>query len=88
MNQSPTDIMTLQRLTISLPWYLYNQVRIRSGKRKVSQYIVGAVKDKIGEEIVASAKQSDPWEDFLALRKTLPKVSDRQIRAAINKGRM
>ena len=87
MNSGPTDIMATQRLTVSMPWYLYNQVKTRAVQGNVSQYVVAALKKKVGEEIVASVKRSDPWEEFLALRKVLPKMSGRQIRVAINKGR-
>lgn len=75
----------MKRITITVPDYLYRQIKKRTKPGEVSGFVVGAIQNKVGEDIVK--RVIDPWDDFFALRKRLPKFTYRQIRAAINKGR-
>ena len=77
--------MNYQRLTISMPATTYNDVVNLAGKGKVSGYITRAVKSMVLEEKLMPA---DPVEAFLSHREKLPKLTNKEIMAAIRKGRM
>jgi hypothetical protein len=76
---------TTQRVTISLPQYLYEQLVKTVPSRKVSAFVAKLLEEKI---INLSLYKEDPVKKFFSLRKNLPKVSDEDIFAGINKGRM
>lgn len=73
-----------QRLTISLPDYLYQQLQAHAPKRQVSRFVTEAIEEKVLEEKIPT----DPVEDFIRQRDKLPKFSYKQIRKAIERGRM
>jgi hypothetical protein len=75
--------MDTQRITISIPNYLYQQIIDTVPKRKVSSYLAGIIE----ERIVCGNKDCDPVEDFFNLRKKVPKISFQDIKIAIEKGR-
>lgn len=75
--------MDTQRITISLPTYLYNQIKKSVPQRKVSRFIASIVEEKV----LSKNADEDPVEEFLKLRKVLPKMSRRKIIAAIEEGR-
>lgn len=75
--------MNTQRITISLPNYLYEQLTSLLHKGNISRYITEAVEEKI---IVTKIK-TDPIDEFLSLRKTFPKKNIKQILKAIRRGR-
>lgn len=79
MNQS----MNTQRITISIPDYIYKQLTSLANPRGVSRFVADALEEKI----IKTRKNTNAVEDFLALRKILPKRSIKQIIAAIHKGR-
>ncbi|MEK7497451.1 MAG: hypothetical protein AAB656_00860 [Patescibacteria group bacterium] len=78
--------MNVQRVTISMPNNVYEQLLELAGKGKVSKFITEATEAKLLDERVSLKR--DPVESFLALGKYMPKLTVRQIKAAINKGRM
>lgn len=75
----------MNRITITIPDYIYRQVRKQTKPGEVSSFVASALQDKVGENIIRSA--IDPWDEFFSLRKSLPKFTYRQIKNAINKGR-
>lgn len=84
MNMSMNDMnIDYQRVTITLPTYLYQQVTKVTPPRMVSGFIAKAVEKQIMETISVV----DPVDDFLAQRDSLPKFTTQQIKNAISKGR-
>ncbi|MBI4067339.1 hypothetical protein HY407_03060 [Candidatus Gottesmanbacteria bacterium] len=75
--------MNTQRITISLPNYLYQQLEKTVPPMKVSKFIAKALEEKLLNQSPAK----DPIEDFFALRKKLPKKTTKDILEAIKKGR-
>lgn len=76
--------MDTQRITISLPEYLYKKIIDSVPPRKVSSFIASIVEEKI----ICGDNRCDPIEDFLNLRKELPKMTFKAIKKAIEKGRV
>jgi hypothetical protein len=76
--------MATQRLTVSLPDYLYDQLQPLLQERQLSAFVAEAVEEKI----LAQTQSDDPVEAFLDWRRVVPKLSDQQILTAIRKGRM
>lgn len=75
-------MLNVQRLTISLPDYLYQLLTSHVENGKVSQFVTGILE----RELIAK-KTLNPVSEFFELRGRLPKKSCRQIRLAIKKGR-
>lgn len=71
--------MNIQRLTISLPDYLYQALLKNTQPRKVSQFVASVLEEKI--LVVKTSK--DPVEDFFGLRRKLPKKETSEILKAI-----
>lgn len=83
-----TDTATLgnyRKITISIPDHWYRQVKKFAKPGEVSRFFTEAVINKVGSLVLS--KQTDPWDDFLALRDELPKFSEKEIREAIDFGR-
>ena len=76
--------MATQRLTVSLPDYLYDQLQPLLQERQLSAFVAEAVEEKI----LAQTQSDDPVEAFLDWRRVVHKLSDQQILTAIRKGRM
>ncbi|KKQ37817.1 MAG: hypothetical protein US53_C0008G0008 [Candidatus Woesebacteria bacterium GW2011_GWA1_37_7] len=76
--------MNYQRVTVSLPKYVYEDLISLLGKGKISSFVAEAAEDKLLEK---KLEAKDPIEAFLALRKKTKKISDEEIMAAIRKGR-
>ncbi len=72
-----------QRITISLPDYLYQQLQTYTPKRLTSRFVAEAVEAKLIEKKIPT----DPLEELIQIRKKLPKFTTKQILAAIHKGR-
>lgn len=74
-----------QRLTISLPDYVYDQLMMMYSRGQISKFISEAVE----KEIVSDkfARKSSPAEELLRLKKGLPKITRVQIFKAMAKGR-
>ena len=75
----------VQKISISMPRDIYQELVSFLGKGKISRFITEATEDKLLEEKLV---QKDPIEAFFAHKKDLPKLTHRQIMAAIKKGRM
>lgn len=73
--------MSMQRITVSLPKYIYEDLGERIPQGKVSSFVAQAVERKLLE------LKTDPINEFIALRKKLPKKSRAEVLAAIKKGR-
>jgi hypothetical protein len=77
--------MNTQRLTISLPNYLYDQLMALYGRGEVSRFISETVeKEIIADKLI---RKNRPAEELLRLKKGLPKITRAQIFKAIAKGR-
>lgn len=76
-------MLNRQRLTISLPVYLYELLVSRVETRRLSQFVAKILeKELIRDEII-----TDPIDDFFAIKPLLPKRTRAQIKDAIKKGR-
>lgn len=75
------------RLSVSMPWYVHEQLLVHVKSGQVSDFVSKAVAGRISEEVGRKMRKVDAWKEFLDYGKTLPRSSFRQIRAAINKGR-
>lgn len=75
----------VQRITVSLPGYIYEKLVKQVPERQVSRFVANVLE----KELIMQKEQTiDPIKDFIDLRKKLPKMSDKKIFAAIRKGRM
>ena len=84
MNRS----MNTQRITISLPDYLYDQLMANYGRGEVSKVMSEAAEKLLIEKKVET--KTNPVDDFINFRNSVkfPKMTDRQIKKAINRGRV
>lgn len=73
--------MNTQRITVSLPKYLYEDLVQLIPAGRVSHFVAQALENKLMEV------DEDPIEEFIALRKKLPKAKKATILKAIKKGR-
>jgi hypothetical protein len=74
--------MNTQRITISIPNYLYDNLVRQLPAGKISRFVAQAIEKelaRVGEE---------PTEEFIALRRKLPKKTREEIIRAIKKGRI
>ena len=85
MKMIHTLVMNTQRITISMPNYLYEQLLALAGKGNVSGFVTEATEAKILNKAVAA--KNDPVDAFFALRKIAPRRTNKQILEAIRKGR-
>lgn len=74
---------TVQKISISVPNNLYENLLALLGKREVSKFIAEAIEEKVLEK-----KLGGGVENFIALRAKLPKVVRKKILLAIEKGRI
>lgn len=74
-----------QRITVSLPGYIYEKLVKQVPERQVSRFVANVLEKEL---IIQKEQTIDPIKDFIDLRKKLPKMSDKKIFAAIRKGRM
>lgn len=74
--------MDTQRITISLPGYIYKRLRKTVPSRGISQFVAKSV-----ERELMSIKKEDPIESFFELQDHFPKLTMKQILKAIRKGR-
>ena len=77
--------MNTQRITISMPDYLYAQLIATVPAGQVSKFVSAATEDKIVSQKLT--KKTDPVEHFLSLGNSIPHMSTKQILAAVRKGR-
>lgn len=76
--------MNTQRITISIPGYLYRKLTVHVPKRKVSRFVAAALEEKL---MVQTNGLADAAGEFFQWRTRLPKVDESAIREAIQKGR-
>ena len=84
MNSSMNNNMNTQRITLSLPGYIYEKLVKQIPPRKVSHFVASVLEEKLLSSFTRSA---DPIDEFLKLRKKVPKFSLKEIKEAINRGR-
>ena len=70
-----------QRITISLPKYLYEDLVQLIPTGQVSSFVAQAVEEQLIEF------ESDPFEEFIKLRRKFPKRQRGEIIKAIKKGK-
>lgn len=73
--------MNMQRITISIPKYLYEDLVRQLPPRKISGFTARALEKGLME------LEIDPTEEFIQLREKLPKIQKAKILRAIKKGR-
>ena len=76
--------MNTQRVTISLPVYVFTKLKQQVPKRKISSFIGKIVEEKM---LSLPTRSIDPVKDFLSLRKEMPSQSEEKIKTAIAHGR-
>lgn len=73
---------TKTRLTVSLPVWLYQELKRQLKVGEISSFVAQAIERALLE------KEGNPVEEFIALRKILPKLKSKQILKGIRKGRI
>ena len=76
--------MNYQRVTVSLPKNIYEDLITLVGKGRISKFVAKATGEKLLDK---KLEPKDPVKAFFALRKITPKLTHRQIMDAIHKGR-
>ena len=74
--------MSMQRISISIPKYLYDDLVQQIPAGKLSSFAVRALEKELTDF------DTDPIEEFIKLRKKLPKKQRQNILKAIKKGRV
>ena len=85
MNDNMNSSLNTQRVTVSLPDYIYRRLVKQVPERQVSRFVASVLEEKL---FMHKKQTTDPIDDFVNLRRKLPKISDKKIFAAIRKGRM
>lgn len=76
--------LNTRRVTVSLPGYIYEKLIKQIPQRRVSRFVSSVLEEKL---LASIEKSGDPIDDFLEMRKKVPKLSYQKIRKAIDKGR-
>jgi len=74
--------MNIQRITVSLPDYLYKDLVKQMPPGRVSGFVARALERELLE------METEPIEEFITLAEKLPKKSRGEIIKAIRKGRV
>jgi len=74
--------MNTQRITVSLPGYLYEDLLAQMPPGRVSRFVAQAVEKEL------TGLGTDPVEEFISLQKKLPKREKNEVLKAIKKGRL
>ena len=77
--------MNTQRLTISMPDYLYDQLTAMFSRGRISRFVSEAVEKLLVTRRIE--KKVDPVDELLRIKKGLPNISSKQILEAIHRGR-
>lgn len=76
-----------KKITISIPDYLYRQVKKLTKPGEVSRFFTDALLNKVTSLVVN--KTTDPWDDFLNAHKYIGEVNNKiTTREAIDMGRL
>ena len=73
--------MNMQRMTVSIPKYLYKDLVRQLPPRKISDFAARVLEKGLLE------LEIDPTEEFIQLRERLPKIQKAKILRVIKKGR-
>ncbi len=76
--------MNTQRITVSLPRYVHEELLAFVSRRQLSHFVAEAVEEHLLDQKIAP---NDPLKKFFDLRKKTPKISDKEILEAVQKGR-
>ena len=76
--------MNYQRVTVSLPKYIYEDLTTLLPRGEISSFVAEATQKRLLQKKLAP---KDAIANFWALRKIAPKRTTRQILAGIHKGR-
>lgn len=74
--------MNTQRITISLPKYLYDDLVKQVNKGQISGFITNILEKEL------TATKTDPIDEFIKLREKLPQKKQEEIIKAIKKSRL
>ena len=85
MNDNMNSGTNTQRVTVSLPGYIYNRLIKQVPERQISRFVASVLEEKL---LASFIKPANPIDEFLKLRKKVPKFSDKEIKEAIDKGRV
>lgn len=73
------------RLSVSMPWYVHEQLMLHVQPGQVSDFVSAAVSKKVASMVLKT--KIDPWEAFLMARNKITKINKKiTIRQAIDKG--
>jgi len=72
----------MQRITITIPDFIYSDLIKLVPSRGVSKFAVRALEKEL------ASRNEDPIEEFIQLRKKLPRQRKNAILKAISKGRI
>lgn len=72
----------MQRITVSIPKYLYEDLVRQLPPRKISGFTTRALEKELLEA------STDPIEEFVRLREKLPKIPKKKIIEAIKRERL
>ncbi|MBI3558989.1 hypothetical protein HY085_01205 [Candidatus Gottesmanbacteria bacterium] len=76
-----------KKITISIPDYLYRQIKKLAKPGEVSRFFTDALLSKVTSLVIN--KITDPWDDFLNAYKYVGEVNNKiTTREAINMGRL
>ena len=78
-------VMNYQRVTVSLPKYIYEDLVRMLGKGKISSFVAEATEDKI---LTKKLEPKNPIKAFFSHKKNIPKLTHQEVLSAIRKGRM
>lgn len=75
--------MQTKRVTVSLPAETYYLLTQNTGERETSRFVAEAIEEKL----LKIPREASSVEEFLNLRRSLPKVGLTRIKQAISRGR-
>lgn len=73
-----------QRLTVSMPFFVYQRLQAKIPKGQVSQFVTKSIQNQLAKKIYSAG---DAVEEFFKLAAKMPKKTATEIKTAINQGR-
>lgn len=87
MNYATTTAVSYKKITVSIPDYLYWQVKKLTKPGQVSRFFTKAISNTVASLVIN--KTADPWDDFLNAHKYVGKVNNKiTTREAVEMGRL
>ena len=74
--------MSMQRITVSLPSYVYQSLTQQISSGEVSSFVAQAIENGLMNF------NNDPVREFLMIKRKLPKKKNKEIMRAIKKSRL